>query len=322
MRSSNREYLGSVDHVRAFAALLIVLYHGAQLFSASLRAPAAFEWLYSTNPFLTVIFEGHTAVALFMVLSGFIFTVGTLGHGVSFTRFMGNRLLRIYPLYLLLAFIGAAAYQSSFTLATFVQLIAGLGNMPGAMALGGVSVMFWAVAVEMQFYLIFPLLNRILTRSGLGVFVRLLVAIIAVRGLVWAVARAANATAFLYYNIAGRIDQFLLGMIAAWLFVRRRRWFAGWWQVAATLAATMAALWEFNQVHGFQSTAPWRLGATDAEGVLWALAILTYVSTLRADNLVTRAVAKIGELGAAGSTAVVAHHAADPEGNTARPAAE
>jgi len=297
VKSSNREYLASVDHIRAFAALLVVTYHGAQLFSAALRTPRGFEWLYSTNPALTVIFEGHTGVALFMVLSGFIFTVGTLGHDVSWSRFMANRLLRIYPLLLLLAFVGLAAQLSSFSPAGFLLLIAGLTRLPGATDLGAVSTMFWAVGIEMQFYLIFPLLNRILNRFGVAVFARLLLAVVVVRGLVWIVtANTHDATSMLYYTIAGRIDQFLLGMIGAWLFVNRRRWFTGWWKVALVLGVAVGALWEFNQVHGFATNGDFRLAVTDAEGAIWALAIVTYVSTLRADNRLTRAVAKVGEL--------------------------
>jgi peptidoglycan/LPS O-acetylase OafA/YrhL len=296
VKSTNREYLASVDHIRAFAALLVVTYHGAQLFSSSLRNPPGFQWLYSTNPALTVIFEGHTGVALFMVLSGFIFTVGTLGHGVSWTRFMANRLLRIYPLFLLLAFVGLAAQLDSFSPSGFLLLLTGLAKLPGATDLGPVSAMFWAVGIEMQFYLIFPLLNRILSRFGLAVFARLLLAIIVVRGLVWVVTTGTHdATSMLYYNIAGRIDQFLLGMIAAWFFVNKRRWFKGWWKVGLVLAVAVAGLWEFNQAHAFAINASFRLGVVDVEGAIWALAILTYVSTLRADNIVTKAVAKVGE---------------------------
>jgi peptidoglycan/LPS O-acetylase OafA/YrhL len=296
MRSSNREYLASVDHLRAFAAVLIVVYHGAQLFSASLRTPASFEWLYSTNPVATLVFEGHTAVALFMVLSGFIFTVGTLGHGVVWTRFMANRLLRIYPLYLLLLVMGLAAAPAAFSLGGLLTDLLGLGNLPGALGLGPVSVMFWAIAVEMQFYLIFPLLSAVLNRFGVGQFVRLLGGVVIVRTMVWALTGAHEANAMLYYNIGGRIDQFLLGMVAAWLFAHRRGWFQGWWKTASAAALVLAALWLFNQVHAFASNSWWRLGWVDVEGGLWAVVILTYVSTQRARNGVVRALAKLGEL--------------------------
>lgn len=300
MRSSNREYLASVDHVRAVAAILIVLYHGGQLFSAMIRHNSGFDpsrdWLYSRNPLMTTIFEGHTAVALFMVLSGFIFTVGTLGHEVSFRRFMTNRLLRIYPLFLLLTLLGIAANPNGFELSGFLQLVGGLGNLPGAMNLGPISAMFWAVAIEMQFYLLFPLLNSILNRFGATMLARLFTAIIVLRILVWATSRTHNVFTMLYLNLAGRLDQFLLGMFAAWLFVRYQNRFRGWWKVGVSLGLAVGMLWALNQVHGFASNAPWRLAWVDVEGGVWALAILTYAATCRSTNRLSRVTAKVGEL--------------------------
>ncbi|MCW2524972.1 MAG: Acyltransferase, partial [Frankiales bacterium] len=108
MRSANRRYLYPVDHLRFYAATVVVFYHSTQLISQQVarrrHLPVA-AWPFSRNPLKTVIFEGHTGVALFMVLSGFIFTIGTLDREVFYGRFMANRFLRIYPLYLVLVFI-------------------------------------------------------------------------------------------------------------------------------------------------------------------------------------------------------------------------
>lgn len=299
MRSSNRQYLFSVDQIRAFAVLLVVFYHGAQLFGSALSGVpygSGDHWLYSDNPLLAVIYEGHSAVALFMVLSGFIFAIGTLGHEVSYPRFMANRLLRIYPLFVLLIIIGVAANPDAFRLGGFLQLLGGLGNLPGALQLGFVSLMFWAVAVEMQFYLLFPLLNRLFTRFGPLAFGRLLAAIIVVRALVWVTTKNPDVLQMLYLNLAGRIDQFLLGMIAAWLYLSHGERFRGWWKVGVSLVLVVGALWAFNHVHGFVSNSPLRLVWVDIEGFVWALAILTWVTTCRSTNFISRAVAKIGEL--------------------------
>lgn len=298
MRSSNRQYLASMDHVRGFAAVLVVFYHAELLFSARLlNSPNVSEHLYSRNPLLTLVGEGHTAVTLFMVLSGFIFTIGTLGRGVSFPRFMGNRLLRIYPLFLLLVILGSAFRRGAFTPGSFFLTVFGLTDYTGAMNLGAVSAMFWAVGIEMQFYLMFPLLNKILSRSGVVTFVRLLAGVVVARAVVWAYAGPVrDPQASLYFNLAGRLDDFLIGMIAAWLFVRHRDRFRGWWKVAASLAVVVATLWGYNQAHGSSSTAMWRLGWVDWEAGMWALAILTYAATLRSNNLISRAVAKVGEM--------------------------
>lgn len=297
MKSSNRDYLGSVDHIRAFAALLVVVYHGLQLFTYKFRGGTDGNvWLYSTNPVTAFLFEGHTAVTLFMVLSGFIFTVGALNKQVSFRGFMTNRLLRIYPLFVLMTFIAIAAMPSKFTFSGFAQLMLGMGNMPGSLELMPVSGMFWAVAVEMQFYLLFPLLNRLLSRSGPVSFGKLIAAIAVVRALIWLVSNGPSVYFLLYTNIAGRIDHFLLGMIAAWLYLKRPQMFRGWWKVALVAIAAVAMLWAFNQIHGFASAEPWRLLWLDLEGGVWALAILIYVSTCRATNFISRGVAKLGEL--------------------------
>jgi peptidoglycan/LPS O-acetylase OafA/YrhL len=297
VRSSNRQYLVSVDHLRAFAALLIVFYHAAQLFAQRLSTPQpASDWLYSTNPFAAAFYEGHTAVTLFMVLSGFIFTVGTLGHGVSFPRFMANRLLRIYPLFLVLAFVGAAFFLDTFTIGGFLETVFGFANMPGAMEMGTVGGMFWAVAVEVQFYLIFPLLNRLLNRYGVSALFRLLAAIVLIRALGWAASGTHDVFLMLYKTIAGRIDDFLLGMIAAWFYVNHQKRFRGWWKVLVCLGLAITMLWAFNQVNGFWQNRPWRLAWIDVEAGVWALFVVTYVSTVRSRNLVSRAGAKIGEL--------------------------
>ncbi|NYT60616.1 hypothetical protein H0A65_17000 [Alcaligenaceae bacterium] len=49
---------------------------------------------------LWVANRGHTGVALFMVMSGFIFTVIAYGKDLDYAGFLRNRFIRIYPLYL------------------------------------------------------------------------------------------------------------------------------------------------------------------------------------------------------------------------------
>ncbi|WP_223199567.1 acyltransferase family protein [Solihabitans fulvus] len=297
LRSENRPYLGSVDHIRAFAALLVVCYHGTQLFMMAMSGDRPFDrdrdWPYSTNPLATIVYEGHTGVSLFMALSGFIFTIGTLDRRISFGRFMSNRLLRIYPLFLLIVVLAIAMKPWEFTVQGFALQVLGFGNWPAALQFGAVGVVFWAIAVEMQFYVLFPALNALLSRFGLRQFLRLFGAVVAVRMLVW----AANAQhLMLYDSLAGRIDQFLLGMVAAWLFVRHRDRFLGWWKVAGAAALAVGMLWAFNQLQGQRSQAAWRILWPDVEGAVWALVILTYVVTCRSTGWWSRALSKVGEL--------------------------
>ena len=58
MRSSNIRYLPAVDHLRAYAALLIVFYHGLHVFAYRLHFGADFgidHWLQPANPLLAAL---------------------------------------------------------------------------------------------------------------------------------------------------------------------------------------------------------------------------------------------------------------------------
>ena len=102
MESSNRNYLPAVDHLRAFAALLIIFYHCYHLFYPRMVLHRAWEitdWVHTRSFLLASVIEGHTAVALFLVISGFILTYGSLGRSISYRGFFWNRFLRLFPLF-------------------------------------------------------------------------------------------------------------------------------------------------------------------------------------------------------------------------------
>lgn len=302
MRGSNRPYLYPVDHLRAGAAILVLTYHSTKIIAAKIDPTVGDGnvggWLYSLNPIKTFILEGHSGVALFMVLSGFIFTVGMLGEGIRYGSFLRNRALRIYPLYLLLLFVGMSSSSTNFNLTNLawaVFPVASFGPVPGVSWWGA---MFWTVAVEVQFYLIFPLLFRLLSRSGPVVLLRMIAAMITLRGLAFFVDPAAmNMNGMTYDSIIGRLDQFLLGMIAAWVYTKRRRIFS---MPVLALSATLAVfmLWAFDQLHGYAEPQQWwRVVWVDIEGLVWALFLGSYVNLFeRFTGGVSRLAAKIGEM--------------------------
>ncbi|WP_199423602.1 acyltransferase family protein [Actinotalea solisilvae] len=289
-----------MDHLRAFAAVLVLLYHSTQLVSQAIDPALGWapdRWLHSSNPAATLLFEGHTGVALFMVLSGFIFTIGTLGKDIAYGPFLRNRVLRIYPLYLVLLFVGLTAASQQFDLMLFLRALLPLSSF-GPVAVGGVwGAMFWAVAVELQFYLLFPFLLHLLNRHGPGALVRLVLAMVALRGLAWALApETLDVNGMTYYSIVGRIDQFLLGMLAGWVFVRRARPRSAPLLLVGGSLAVLALLWVFNQLSGYSRPTWWRMVWVDAEGAAWAVVIvaLTWVVGSHAGR-VSRAVAAVGE---------------------------
>ena len=66
MQTTQHAYLSRLDHLRFFAAALVVLFHYFHTQIGDLR---------SGNPLISLVDEGHTGIALFMVISGFIFTL-------------------------------------------------------------------------------------------------------------------------------------------------------------------------------------------------------------------------------------------------------
>jgi len=298
LRSSNRAYLYPVDQLRAAAAILVVLYHSTQLISSQAlygRSFSSSDWLYSQNPLKTIVFEGHTGVALFMVLSGFIFTVGTLGKDVSYASFLRNRLLRIYPLYLLMLLVGATTLASRFDLGDFLRALFPLASFGPLTYAAPWGAMFWAVAVEVQFYLVFPLLLKLLNRGGPVVLMRIIAVAAMFRLLAWMVNPKVDLNALTYFSLVGRIDQFLFGMLAAVVFVHYRNVLKLPLLATSTVAA-VAMLWVFNQLHGFAQPAGWRVLWVDVEGLVWASFIASYVSVLeQRRGLLARGIAAIGE---------------------------
>ncbi len=301
MRSSqNIRYFPALDHLRAFAAVLVLMYHSAHVVSYQLlwQQPFAFDhWpAAGSNPFLAVIYEGHTGVALFMVLSGYLFTVGAAGQAISYGAFLRNRVLRIYPLLLALILAGIATYPQRFTLTGFVRLILPLQNLPGSLDLGAFTSMFWTIAVEFQFYLIFPFLHRMTLRAGTrSLWVIVFLTIIARAG---SVAVGVSPREF-YWSMLGHLDQFLIGMIAAIRVAPRVE--GGRWAGAAFLggsAGMWAALVAFNHLGGWPAESPWKILWPTVEGALWALVIVGYLGVVRGreGSRISRGLAWVGTL--------------------------
>ena len=297
MESPNQSYVAGVDHLRAFAALLIVAYHGFQLFTALFDFGTGFtpwQWVHTTNPLAAVLIEGHTAVALFMVLSGFIFTRAALGHTIRYGAFIRNRLLRIYPLFVLLLVTGVHAKPETFVLGPFLQTLLLGANLPGRLEVGHISVMFWAIAVECQFYLLFPFLLGFLERLGWRWLAGALLLCLLLRAV--SVLEGAHARNLSYLTLVGRLDQFLLGMALA----RSMRDHAAWWRpwiLPAAAVAVVAALAVFHRLGGWPVESPWKIVWPPVEGAVWAAFIGGYLTVAdRLPGLVSRALAAVGTI--------------------------
>lgn len=302
MRSQNIQYLSPVDHLRGLAALLIIFYHGVS-WHLNLQLNYGQQEktrLIANNILEGLVLEGHTAVGLFMVLSGFIFTVGCYKHDIDYVAFIKNRFLRTYPLYLFLLFLGASAYQAKLSLSDLFTLLLPLANLhtPIIGKLGDFSAMFWAVAVEWQFYLVFPFILAITNRRGYSYLLLLLLVFMVFRNISYTMEPPINMRNLSYLTIAGRMDQFLLGMLIGIYY--RQRFNAGLGMnllFAASILLIVAALYAFNLHYGNMANTYFKVFWPTIEGILWATFILGYLSVGRhLPKLLDQLLAKLGTI--------------------------
>jgi peptidoglycan/LPS O-acetylase OafA/YrhL len=301
MRSVNIKYVPAVDQLRGMAATLILFYHGFQFYSHVLRfGPGGIseaDHIKTTNPLLALVVEGHSSVAMFMVLSGFIFTYGALDKEISYRRFFTNRLWRIFPLLLFVMVLGATVYQTQYNLLSFLQVLLFQGNFHGAANLGPYTILVWAIGVEFQFYLVFPFLLRFYQRYGVKYLLGVWVVCLIFRMIVHTQPGGVHDVA--YYSIIGRMDQFLIGMLCAIIYVRMNLFMDRLkYLFPVGLAATLGWLVEFNQNGGFHWQGDPRVLILwpTADGLAWGLFMLTYLPLARhLPKLFGRVLARAGE---------------------------
>lgn len=293
---ANRKYLPEIDQLRAYAALLVMFYHGLQLLGARLAHGVDFDpnlyWLHPHNPVITIIEEGHSGVGLFIVLSGFILSLGAVGNRVLYKGFLAARVLRLYPM-LIVCLIAGTLYSHAGWQA-FLMTLPPI-DLPGRVD-NQFTGIFWAVYVEFQCYLVFPLLIALSNRRGNPVIVLVITA--ALVGRLFAVIYLGSSPRDIsYWTVFGRIDQFAIGILAARLYTEydgaslRAVWFAP----AAALAVVM--LCGLNAVGGWPLDALWKVFWPDAEGLVWAFFIVTYIAAGRKlPAVLAWAPTKVGEI--------------------------
>jgi len=216
-RESDRSlpFMPQLDSVRALAALAVVYTH---------YWPERY-WLFG-------VYWGGYAVRCFFVLSGFLITsillrdLAASPFKIAYLRFLSRRAFRLYPILLLSLASGAIlgieqiretlpwhlAYMSNF-------YIVKIGAWPR-----GPLPNYWSLAVEEQFYLIWPLVIFLLPRRWLpAAFAALIASSLAFR-LSWRAAGLGDLGAWVLPP--GSFDALAMG---AWLALfKGSRRFLGW----------------------------------------------------------------------------------------------
>jgi peptidoglycan/LPS O-acetylase OafA/YrhL len=202
MRSSTGSHFIALDHIRALAAFMVFAWH----FNHSSNGyPVSFDYIPSLFPF-ALLDEGHTGVALFMTLSGYLFAKLLDGKTISYPAFFLNRVLRLLPLLIVvIVIVGIKKINDGENILWYAYSIA-KGILLPSLPNGG-----WSITVEFHYYLILPLL---LWMSKKSKFLPALIIIVAIFIRTNIYHERGEIQSLAYWSIIGRIDQFIFGMLA------------------------------------------------------------------------------------------------------------
>jgi len=212
-----RKHIPQLDGMRGLAILLVLFAHSAIAFT---RVPA-FRWIEN---------YGNLGVQLFFVLSGFLITrilLDTKDTPHFFRNFFVRRALRIYPLYYaLLGFVvfSGVVHQHGVRWWPYIlylsNIIYGAGREPSP--LGPV----WSLAVEEQFYLVWPFVVSVVSRRGLErICVAMIVGAIGLR----------LTGVMQFHNTLVQLDALAAGGLVACRFEEIASWRPYAWFVACLL---------------------------------------------------------------------------------------
>jgi rhamnosyltransferase len=198
LKSSTGKYYIGLDHIRAIAAFMTFTWHFNHVHDGHLAPPPVFP--------LSLLSEGHTWVALFMTLSGYLFAKLLDGRRVNYSSFLWNRVLRLVPLLLfvfVIVGIKEYLYNAAEPLDYSRRILTGL--VKPVWPNGG-----WSIAVEFHFYLLLPFLLYLSRRSA-SLLCLSIVAMLFLR-TAWYLDMGGVQT-LSSFTIIERVDQFIWGVL-------------------------------------------------------------------------------------------------------------
>lgn len=285
MRSSSGDHWVALDHIRLLAVFMVFTWHFLHGVDGY---PVPFEIAPSFPPF-SLLDEGHTGVALFMTLSGYLFAKLLDNKKIAYFPFFYNRVLRLAPLLIVVMSINALLiYASGDSLRPYLtSLLRGFvfPEWPN----GG-----WSITVELHFYVLLPCL-LFLTRRSNKLLMLVLLSVIGLRLVLFLQNNEIQTLA--YWTILGRIDQFTAGLMAFKLrnsIVRQR--------ALLIIIGIMFVIfyWGFNRAGGFYqmssypSTSSIWILLPLAEGAAYACFIAWYDSIAIRSTVASRLFGRMG----------------------------
>lgn len=201
-------HLRPLDGLRAFSILYVLIFHTLLALQSFFDYPALSIWLTAFPSLLGWLWHGDKGVDIFFVLSGFL--IGSMlfkeyqrENTINLKRFYYHRLMRLMPAYLLvlgLLYVATGGKNGEYIWANILYVNNFLPTEKMFMPWS------WSLAVEEQFYILFPLFLLLFfykTQHRLALLIFLFAVSIALRG--WLHVRhdeffANGSTALLFYS--------------------------------------------------------------------------------------------------------------------------
>lgn len=175
---TNRIFFPNLDGLRFLAFFLVFLYHSFYTDNTGVAGSMLYQVFYRLTR------SGYLGVNFFFVLSGFLITYLLLAERqlkgrIAIGAFYVRRILRIWPLYFVVVFIGffvlpvLKAHFGQHTgaetakISYFLLFLANFNDIYHGCQTPTLTLL-WSVSVEEQFYLVWPLLIALVPNRHLG----------------------------------------------------------------------------------------------------------------------------------------------------------
>lgn len=282
MKSTNGEHYRALDHVRALAAFMVFSWH---FLHATNGYPVPFGFAPSVFP-LALLDEGHTGVALFMTLSGYLFAKLIANRKIHFGAFLWNRFIRLMPLLILVILINALIlWWKNIPLQPFLFSVI-QGTILPTLPNGG-----WSITAELHFYFLLPILFW-LKRHSSWLVLGMIFLFIFTRAFLHH--KFGEVQYLAYFTMIGRFDQFTAGILAWHWRIEITKQYKN---IFALIILFFLSYFIFDQQRmlTYRSTSHIWIILPTLEGFVYALAIAWYDTQYKnSNNLISIFTGKLG----------------------------
>ncbi len=179
-----KKHINKVDYLRGVAILLVISFHILYFiypdYSRTTYSKSGILEIENTRSFIlnfNPISQGWIGVVLFLVISGFLIHLIYLQNSITYKwkEFFSKRFWRIYPLYfLVLLFFIINRYDSSTQIFKDVSTHLFLTHNLTDNTFFSINPSFWTIALEVQLYLLYPILIFMVKKMNIDITLFLL----------------------------------------------------------------------------------------------------------------------------------------------------